>query len=116
MLRSQILEVAVEELEHERVIRARGEIDMSSIKPLRLALADARGELVETVVDLSGVDFIDSTGLHLMLDASFEAAANGWNVSFVPSMPVFRLLEVTGTLGVVPLDEAEPRAQPERFA
>jgi anti-anti-sigma factor len=115
MYRSQLLEVVVEELEHERVIRACGEIDVSSIEPLRRALADARGELVETVVDLSGVGFIDSTGLHLMLDASFDAAASGWPLSFVPSKPVFRLLEVTGTLGVIPLGEAELRAQPARF-
>jgi anti-anti-sigma factor len=115
MYRSQLLEVAVEEVEHERVIRARGEIDLSSIEPLRRAIADARGKLVATVVDLSAVDFIDSTGLHLMLDASFEAAARDWPLTFVPSQPVFRLLEVSGTLGVVPLGEARPRVQPERF-
>jgi anti-anti-sigma factor len=110
MSRSQILEVEVEPLGDERVIRARGEIDMSSIDPLRHALAAAQSERVDTLVDLSGVHFIDSTGLHLMLTASLDASANGWSVAFRPSRQVRRLLEVTGTLEVVPLRDPSPGA------
>ena len=108
MNQSQLLEVAVESLDGRRVIRARGEIDMSSIEPLRGAVAAARAAKVDTVVDLSGVGFIDSTGLHLILDASLDAAANGWSVSFVPSRQVLRLLEATGTLETVPVSPPPP--------
>jgi anti-anti-sigma factor len=103
MYPSQPLEVEVESLDGRRVIRACGEIDMSSIEPLRTAVAAAEASRLETLVDLSGVDFIDSTGLHLILEASLEAASNGWPLTFVPSRQVLRLLEVSGTLEVVPL-------------
>jgi anti-anti-sigma factor len=98
-----ILEVQVEAHERERVIRARGEIDMSSVEMLRGPLDSARSDSVDTVVDLSGIAFMDSSGLQLMLDATREADTNGWTVSFRPSPPVRRLLEVSGTLDAVPL-------------
>jgi anti-sigma B factor antagonist len=108
MSSAPILEVVVEPLEDGCVIRARGELDISSVDALRGPLAAAREKGAATLVDLTGVGFMDSSGLHLMLDAALAAKADGWSLSFRPSPQVLRLLEVTGTLGVVRLTEAGP--------
>jgi anti-sigma B factor antagonist len=103
-----ILEVSVESLEGRRVIRARGEVDLSSVDALRGALVAARDERVATLVDLAEVGFMDSTGLHLLLDAALDAQTDGWSLSFRPSRQVLRLLDVTGTADVLRLVPADP--------
>jgi anti-anti-sigma factor len=43
------------------------------------------------------VRFIDSQGLHLLLDVDREASADGWQFAIIDgSPPVTRLLELTG--------------------
>ena len=96
-----ILEVVVQRLEDGCVIRVRGEVDLSSIVELRGPLAAAREQGAATLVDLSGVTFMDSSGLHLMLKTALDAEADDWSLSFRISREVRRLLEVTGTLDVV---------------
>jgi anti-sigma B factor antagonist len=100
---SPLLEVVVEAFDDRCVIRARGELDMSSVEALRGPLRTARQEGATTLVDLSEVGFMDSSGLHLILDASLDAKADGWSLSFLASRQVLRVLEVTDTLGVVPV-------------
>jgi anti-anti-sigma factor len=102
-----ILEVLVEKVDDRRVIRASGEVDLSSVEVLRGPLAAARRERVDTLVDLAGVGFMDSTGLHLLLDAALDAEKDGWSLSFRASRQVMRLLEVTGTVDVVRLVPAD---------
>jgi anti-sigma B factor antagonist len=107
MSSDQILEVSVENLESRRVIRARGEVDLSSVDALRRPLVAAREERLATLVDLAEVGFMDSTGLHLLLDAALDAETDGWSLSFRPSPHVLRLLEVTGTADVLRLVPAD---------
>jgi anti-sigma B factor antagonist len=103
-----ILEVAVESRDGRWMIRARGEIDLSSVDALRGPLAEARKARAATVVDLTGIEFMDSSGLHLLLDSALDAERDDWSLSFRPSRQVLRLLEVTGTLGIVPLSDGRP--------
>jgi anti-sigma B factor antagonist len=107
MRSEQILEVVTENLEDRRVIRARGEVDLSSVHALRGAIAAARQEGVATLVDLSEVGFMDSTGLHLLLDTALDAKQDGWSVSFRPSRQVMRLLDVSGTVDLLQLVSAD---------
>jgi|Tabmets5t2r1_1033131.scaffolds.fasta_scaffold73661_2 anti-sigma B factor antagonist len=99
-----LLELSIDSVEEARVIRARGEVDMSSVGELRRQIDAARGDGAATLLDLSEVTFMDSTGLHLLIEASRRAETDGWP-SFVirPSPPVRRLLEVSGTLGMLPV-------------
>jgi anti-sigma B factor antagonist len=105
VIADSLLEVDVEPLEDGCAIRARGEVDMSSVETLRRALAAAREDGAKTLVDLSGVGFMDSSGLHLILNAALDAETDGWSLAFLPSRQVLRLLEVTGTRGAVRLAE-----------
>jgi anti-anti-sigma factor len=98
-----VLRVTVEPLDHDvRLIRAVGEIDMSSVAALRRELDAARVEAVTVVLDLSGVTFIDSSGLHLLLRASDSSAGSDRGFSMVrPSKSVLRLIELSGTADVL---------------
>ncbi len=59
-------------------VTVRGELDLSTAErledALRVAEARADGHLV---LDYSGLEFIDSTGLQVLLDADHRAAAAG---------------------------------------
>jgi len=74
-----ILRVSVEVTgPHAIVIRPEGDIDYSSLDPLREALMDARMAGVrEIVVDLADVGFLDSQGLAVILYAHRRQRAGG---------------------------------------
>ena len=101
-----LLRVTVEPLEDARLIRAAGELDMSSAPALRHELEAARDEAVTTLLDMAEVTFIDSTGLHLLLDASRSADGTDWSFFIVrPSTAVQRLIDVSGTRDLLALVE-----------
>jgi len=85
------------------LIRAVGEIDLGTVDALRRELDAAREEVATVVLDLSGVPFIDSTGLHLLLAASRNSAAADWALVVRPSVVVQRLIEVNGTGDLFPV-------------
>jgi anti-sigma B factor antagonist len=100
------LTITVEPLEEARLIRVTGELDLSTTPTLGRELHSARDQGVTAVLDLSEVTFIDSTGLQLLLEASGLSAANGWAFFIArPSAAVQRLVEVSGTAGLLPLVE-----------
>jgi anti-anti-sigma factor len=78
-------------------LELRGELDMSGTDRLRVALEQAEeppsGLLV---LDLSKLDFIDSTGLEVLLRAARRAHDSGRRLIVArPSRYVRRLLEMT---------------------
>lgn len=63
------------------------------------------------LLDLSEVKFIDSTGLHLLLEASHRSAVTDWSFFVVrPSEAVRRLIEISGTADLLTL--VDPTAEP----
>ena len=54
------------------------------------------------IVDLSGLVFMNSTGVRLALKLEAASRQDGFEIGFVPGPPaVQRVFEVTGTTGVV---------------
>ena len=101
-----LLRVTVEPLEDTRLIRAVGELDMSSVPALRHELEAARDEGVTALLDVAEVTFVDSSGLHLLLETSRSADGYGWSFFIVrPSTAVLRLVDVTGTRDLLALVE-----------
>jgi anti-anti-sigma factor len=95
---NDLLRLTIEPLEDACLIRAAGEIDLSSVAALRRELDAARAEAFTVLLDLSGVTFIDSSGLHLLLEASRSSALSDWGFFVVrPSDVVQRLIQVSGT-------------------
>lgn len=79
------------------VVRAVGEVDLSTTEDLAAAVRPclAEGESVE--LDLSGVVFIDSSGLGTLVQLLKEAARKGASLTLTGvSANTYRLLEVTG--------------------
>ncbi|MGC5021182.1 STAS domain-containing protein [Micromonospora sp. DT47] len=75
-----------------------GELDMSSADELESALDDVldRPGLIEIVVDLAGVTFIDSTGVATLLSGAAEAVGRGATLRIVDPQPVVaRVLRIT---------------------
>jgi anti-anti-sigma factor len=106
----ELLRVTAESFEHARLVRADGEIDFSTVGPLRRELDAAREQSVTVLLDLSRVTFIDSTGLELLLDASRSSASSDWAFFVVrPSRAVERLIEISGTADRLTL--VDPRGE-----
>jgi anti-anti-sigma factor len=78
-------------------VALRGELDLSGVDRARQAIEQAEAnESPLLVLDLSELDFIDSTGLEVMLRAARRAEDNGRRLIVAkPSRYVRRLLELT---------------------
>jgi anti-sigma B factor antagonist len=105
--------VTIEPLDHACVMRAAGEIDMATAQTLREQLAAARAAKLTTLLDLAGISFIDSSGLHVLLESARWVDADNWALFIVrPSATVLRLLEVSGTTDTLPVVHAEVEGEP----
>jgi anti-sigma B factor antagonist len=78
-------------------VTLRGELDMSGVDRAREAIEQAEsGESTLVVLDLSELDFLDSTGLEVILRAARRAHQEGRRLVVQrPSRYVMRLLEMT---------------------
>lgn len=76
-----------------------GELDLSTAPRLCVALDAARRRGArKLLVDLSGVEFCDSSGLRSLIGARIEVEAQGGRLAIVcaPEGSVARLFELTG--------------------
>ncbi len=86
-------------------VAVRGEIDLDTSGELSAAFA-ALGQPTRVEVDLGGVEYMDSTGLRVLLAARSDLDDRGAEMEVVrASSIVVRLLEITGLgeLGAVRL-------------
>jgi anti-anti-sigma factor len=78
-------------------LRPRGELDMSSVPVLEEQLRRARAGSAKIVVDLRGLEFMDSTGLTLLTRWSRGADQDGYDLALIRGEDrVHRLFEITG--------------------
>jgi anti-anti-sigma factor len=98
----QRFEVVDVQLQRVPAVAVRGEVDMAAVPALELALdgaiRDSAGRFVRAfVLDLREVEFLDSSGLHLILRARALLARDDRALAIVcPSGPVRRLFEEAG--------------------
>lgn len=92
------------------VVHPSGEIDYSSLEPLREALLDARVAGVhEVVVDLADVTFLDSQGLAVILYAHQRQRSAGGRLALRNAQDAtLRLLEITNLRGVIEVEPVTP--------
>lgn len=77
------------------VVSVTGELDMATAPVLRDTFSELRHEHV--YLDASGLTFVDSTGLSVLLAANRRWRENGRSLRLVnPSRPLRRLLELAG--------------------
>jgi anti-anti-sigma factor len=86
-------------------LRPTGELDIATAPRLERALRDGRRPGDEVVLDLSGLEFIDSTGLRVVVKAVEAAAAERWDLRLRHGPPaVRRVFEIAGVLGALPFE------------
>jgi anti-sigma B factor antagonist len=94
----------------QALVSVRGEIDLATQAELRAVLSDlvVSGQ-IDLSVDLSGVSFIDSTGLGALIGARRRVHAfNGSLRLLSPSDPVMKVFTVTGLNRVFDIVDTEP--------
>jgi anti-sigma B factor antagonist len=79
-----------------------GSLDIATSPSLRAALLEAaEGENHEIIVDLTGLEFLDSTGLGALIGAHKRASEHHGSVRLVAQEgQILRLLRITGLLDV----------------
>lgn len=79
------------------VIELTGEFDLAGVHKFELALGKVEAESPSVVlVDLSGLDFMDSSGLRALVMADQRAKQAGRRFAIVPGPPaVRRVFEIT---------------------
>ncbi len=81
------------------VMSVQGEIDLYTVPRLECELARvlAASSPARLIVDLSGVDFCDSTGVNVLLAAHRQAKETGGDLELAAPRPAVRkILQVTG--------------------
>lgn len=82
-----------------------GEIDAHTAPSVATALEAST--LDHVVIDMSGVEFVDSSGLRVLIEAHQAAADNGGSVTLSePSASVVRLLEISGVDGYLHVESS----------
>jgi anti-sigma B factor antagonist len=87
------------------VVTVVGELDMATAPRLRQALVEATGHGARgVVVDLGAVDFLDSTGLGVLLGAVKRIRGVGGDLVLARAAPqVARVFEVTRLIEILPI-------------
>ena len=101
-----MLEVRTAIEDGTRVVSLSGELDLSNAETAEVALREAREAEAPLIIDMRELEFIDSTGIALLVGI---IGGEGPQVRFVPSESpsVTRVMELTGLAGRLPLVEAK---------
>jgi anti-sigma B factor antagonist len=85
-----------------------GELDLATVGMLRAELEELqRAGFRRLVLDLSGITFIDSSGLHLVVEVDAASAADGVEFGIVAGPPpVHRAFEITRLAHTLPFAES----------
>lgn len=87
---------AVEAVDGSVVVRLAGELDLYNAEEVRAALADAIGrDPKRIVVDMTDVEFIDSTALGVLIEARSKLGRDGLTLAG-PQLDTRRTLQVSG--------------------
>jgi anti-anti-sigma factor len=96
-------------------MRLEGELDVASAPELTHELCQAQSGALLVVLDLRDLAFMDSAGVHVVVDATATARRHGRRLVLVraPALvhAVFERTQTTGDVEVVHLEAGEPAVQ-----
>jgi anti-sigma B factor antagonist len=93
-------------VDHEgfKLVRVRGEVDLSWSQRLRKTILDALASSRPVAIDLSQVTYIDSSGIAALVEGFQNARGKGQRFNLVAvSKPVFAVLELARLDRVFPM-------------
>jgi anti-anti-sigma factor len=88
-------------------VRVSGEIDLSAVGELHKEMRRAEATKASRIeLDLDQLDFLDASGIRLLLDLTQRSLRNGRRLQIRParSTQVRRVLELTGVVEHLPLE------------
>jgi anti-sigma B factor antagonist len=99
------LELETDKRGDRSVVTLRGEIDVYTAPRLRQALIDlVEGGATQIVVDMSAVDFLDSTGLGVLVGGLKRVKSNDGELRLVVSQDrIMKIFDITGLAKVFPI-------------
>lgn len=101
-----VFEVSVSADDRVATVRCSGELDIAGGPTLRSTLDEARQAGLDVVVDLTDLEFIDSSGLGVLVGAHKDAAEQGRTISLRGANgAVAKVLRITGLTDVIPAAE-----------
>ena len=85
-----------------------GELDLRTVPIVEAEIAALRDAGVRRIIlDLSSLEFMDSAGLHLILEIDAEARQDGFSIALIAGPPaVQRVFELTNTQVHLPFIDA----------
>lgn len=97
--------VGEREAEGARIIRPSGELDIATAPRLERAVLSGREAGDRIVLDLAELEFIDSTGLRVIVRAVEAATLGGWELRLRPGPPaVQRVFQIAGVADALPFE------------
>jgi anti-anti-sigma factor len=75
-----------------------GELDLATVPELRTRLRELSADHRTVRLDFSRLDFMDSTGIHIIYSALQHSMSDGWNLEVDPDLspPAARVIALTG--------------------
>ena len=106
------LGIDVRTVDSHSVVDVKGEIDVYTAPKLREKLIELVSEgSYEVVVNLEGVDFLDSTGLGVLVGALKRVKAHDGNLSLVCTQDkILKIFKITGLTKVFPIHNSVEQA------
>jgi anti-anti-sigma factor len=103
----------VERCDDITIVQPRGDLDIATAGTLHAAL-DGIERTEHLVLDLRGLSFIDSTGLHLLVALHQRAQRDGFQLTLLaPAAPLDTAIQLCGLDGTLPFVEVVDAAQSE---
>ena len=103
------LEVIAEPVEDGVRVQVSGDMDLHTAPEVGRVLRSAEeAEPASITLDLSGVEFLDSRGVGVLVDAAVRARDNGHRLRIVPSRPVDQMIDLCGIREHMPLEPGAP--------
>jgi anti-anti-sigma factor len=101
-------DIEVQELENAAHVRLSGEVDLAAVEAIETTLRPLEERYRTLILDLSGVTFLDSTGLRAIVSADARARKNGVELKIVRGPErVQKILYLAGLDKILPLVEAD---------
>jgi anti-sigma B factor antagonist len=107
--------IDIDERDDRIVVTPRGELDMASAPELEQAVMPPLHDARWVVLDLRSLDFIDSSGLRVVVGAHRSAEEHGGRFTCVrgaPGSTVHRIVEIAGIDGVIEMVDDPGQPQP----
>ena len=99
-------DIAVEHRDGVVVVQPKGELDIATTPMLDEILTDLASRGASAVLDLSQVEFIDSSGLQTILTAHTASQRDGFGLTMIAGPPpVMKVFELAGLTDRLPFAE-----------